>query len=344
MLQPRAAARAARPDRDERARLARALAAPLPRGARARPPRPRDLADDGAQLRRDRRRARRARPLPAGLPRLRHDGDAAAGPLLLRADRVTRASCSATCRRALGDEARASTRLARAGRDRGLDAGPARQARSGRSDASRRALAQDRAALRAFPGYALRATTRWRWAEYGRGTSRRRDRARAAGGQPRSRCRSTSRCSATSTARSAGRLEARRQYALIGVIQRLLVANGVKTDLETALFDVDHGIRLRASLALARAGRSASARRSTATTSSPGRSRATATAARRSATRRQRPPARARATRSSSSTAAMIERCLGNRAAARRLVPPRARAEPALLGALGARRRGGSSR
>jgi tetratricopeptide (TPR) repeat protein len=46
--------------------------------------------------------------------------------------------------------------------------------------------------------------------------------------------------------------QARRQYALIHVIQRLLVANGVKTELETALFDVDHGIRLRASLALAR--------------------------------------------------------------------------------------------
>ncbi|MDX6490762.1 MAG: hypothetical protein QOD43_1007 [Gaiellaceae bacterium] len=48
---------------------------------------------------------------------------------------------------------------------------------------------------------------------------------------------------------------ARRQYALIGVIQRLLVANGVKTDLETALFDVDHGIRLRHALALARRAR-----------------------------------------------------------------------------------------
>jgi tetratricopeptide (TPR) repeat protein len=45
---------------------------------------------------------------------------------------------------------------------------------------------------------------------------------------------------------------AEKQYELIGVIQRLLVANGVKTDLETALFDVDHGIRLHASLALAR--------------------------------------------------------------------------------------------
>jgi tetratricopeptide (TPR) repeat protein len=53
--------------------------------------------------------------------------------------------------------------------------------------------------------------------------------------------------------RSQGNLAlARRQYALVGVIQRLLVANGVKTDLETALFDVDHGIRLRHALALAR--------------------------------------------------------------------------------------------
>jgi tetratricopeptide (TPR) repeat protein len=48
---------------------------------------------------------------------------------------------------------------------------------------------------------------------------------------------------------------ARRQYALIGVIERLLVANGVKTDLETALFDVDHGVRLRHALALARLAR-----------------------------------------------------------------------------------------
>jgi tetratricopeptide (TPR) repeat protein len=52
--------------------------------------------------------------------------------------------------------------------------------------------------------------------------------------------------------RSNGQLAlARRQYALVAVIQRLLVANGVKTDLETALFDVDHGIRLRHALTLA---------------------------------------------------------------------------------------------
>jgi tetratricopeptide (TPR) repeat protein len=53
--------------------------------------------------------------------------------------------------------------------------------------------------------------------------------------------------------RATGRAQqARKQYALIHIIERLLVANGVSTDLETALFDVDHGIRLHASLALAR--------------------------------------------------------------------------------------------
>jgi tetratricopeptide (TPR) repeat protein len=47
---------------------------------------------------------------------------------------------------------------------------------------------------------------------------------------------------------------ARRQYALIGAIERLLRANGVKTDLEIALFDADHGIALHHALALARIG------------------------------------------------------------------------------------------
>ena len=46
---------------------------------------------------------------------------------------------------------------------------------------------------------------------------------------------------------------ARRQYALIGAIQKVLRANGVRTDLEAALFDVDHSVRLPKALALARA-------------------------------------------------------------------------------------------
>jgi tetratricopeptide (TPR) repeat protein len=49
------------------------------------------------------------------------------------------------------------------------------------------------------------------------------------------------------------RSAARKHYALIGAIERLLAANGVKTDLETALFDVDHAVRLPHALALARA-------------------------------------------------------------------------------------------
>jgi tetratricopeptide (TPR) repeat protein len=53
--------------------------------------------------------------------------------------------------------------------------------------------------------------------------------------------------------RLAGRPKAAaQQYGLIGVINRLLVANGVRTDLETALFRIDHGIDLHGTLALAR--------------------------------------------------------------------------------------------
>ncbi len=52
-------------------------------------------------------------------------------------------------------------------------------------------------------------------------------------------------------ARGQKRLAAER-YATVGVIRRLLEANGVKTDLETALFNVDHGIEPARTLALAR--------------------------------------------------------------------------------------------
>ena len=53
-------------------------------------------------------------------------------------------------------------------------------------------------------------------------------------------------------ARAGKKRAASGQYALVAVIERLLVANGVRTDLETALFDVDHGLRLGRALALAR--------------------------------------------------------------------------------------------
>jgi tetratricopeptide (TPR) repeat protein len=50
---------------------------------------------------------------------------------------------------------------------------------------------------------------------------------------------------------------ARLQYATEDGIRRLLRANGVRTDLETAQFDVDHGVRLRETLTLARAAQRA---------------------------------------------------------------------------------------
>jgi tetratricopeptide (TPR) repeat protein len=53
--------------------------------------------------------------------------------------------------------------------------------------------------------------------------------------------------------RIAGReREAREHYALVGVIERLLIANGVVTDLELALFNLDHGIRVAQALERAR--------------------------------------------------------------------------------------------
>jgi tetratricopeptide (TPR) repeat protein len=46
---------------------------------------------------------------------------------------------------------------------------------------------------------------------------------------------------------------AREQYAVVRATEQLLRANGVRTDLENALFKVDHGIDLRRTLAQARA-------------------------------------------------------------------------------------------
>jgi tetratricopeptide (TPR) repeat protein len=112
------------------------------------------------------------------------------------------------------------------------------------------ALAQAHAAVRAFPGYAP-AYDALAWAEYGRGHVHD---AIAAEQEAVNRIPLPQYVAMLGDLQQAdGRAaEARKQYALIDVIERLLVANGVQTDLETALFDVDHRIRLRASLALAR--------------------------------------------------------------------------------------------
>lgn len=48
---------------------------------------------------------------------------------------------------------------------------------------------------------------------------------------------------------------AEEQYRLVRAIDRLLRSNGVRTDLELALFDLDHGLRLRRALARAREAR-----------------------------------------------------------------------------------------
>ena len=114
----------------------------------------------------------------------------------------------------------------------------------------RPALAQAKAALRAFAGYAP-AYDALAWAEYGRGHV---GAAIAAEQQAVNRIPLPQYVAMLGDLQRATdrRAEAHRQYTLIAVIQRLLVANGVETDLETALFDADHGIRLRGSLALAR--------------------------------------------------------------------------------------------
>jgi ABC-type nickel/cobalt efflux system permease component RcnA/tetratricopeptide (TPR) repeat protein len=51
----------------------------------------------------------------------------------------------------------------------------------------------------------------------------------------------------------AGRRAETRAYALVAAIERLLRANGVRTELQTALFDLDRGVRLRDALARDRA-------------------------------------------------------------------------------------------
>ena len=170
--------------------------------------------------------------------------------------------------------------------------------------------------LRVFPGYAygLDALAR---VEAARGHIAAAIALEQAGGRPDPAAAVRRRCSATSTA-STGQPALARAAVRADRRDRAAARRERRPDRpRDALFDVDHGIRLPARARARAHGAARSARRSTATTSSPGRSRATAAAARRSRYSQARPPARHAATRSSSSTAAMIERCLGHRAAAR---------------------------
>ncbi|HET7856772.1 MAG TPA: tetratricopeptide repeat protein [Gaiellaceae bacterium] len=114
----------------------------------------------------------------------------------------------------------------------------------------RSAAAQYRAALRALPGYpyALEALAQAEAAR-GRGARAVALAERAADTVPLPQFVAT----LGDLHRAAGRnAQAREQYELIGAIERLLRANSVRTDLETALFNVDHGLRLAESLAIAR--------------------------------------------------------------------------------------------
>ena len=177
--------------------------------------RARDLADDGAELRRHRRRARRARPLPrrrfAPSTRWRRSSRASRRT---RASR-TRASCSAT---SAARSRRCSSRVDAAagpGRGRGVDARAARQALLVRRPARRGRGASTARRCARSPTTRTR-TTRSRRSRPRAGDCRGRDRARAAGRRTGFRCRSSSR-SLGDLLHVAGAepARARRQYATI---------------------------------------------------------------------------------------------------------------------------------
>jgi tetratricopeptide (TPR) repeat protein len=115
------------------------------------------------------------------------------------------------------------------------------------------AAAQYRAALAAFPGYplALDALALAEWAQGRTARAIALDR-RAVDAIPLPQYVAQL---GDLEAAAGHRRAARAQYALIGAIERLLEVNGVRTDLETALFRADHGIRVRETLALARRAR-----------------------------------------------------------------------------------------
>ena len=107
------------------------------------------------QVRRDRRRPRRARPLRASVPRLRHDGaDSGRASPPTRASR-TRASCSADPPDAIaGDADSRSTRPAANSPSRPPGRASSSASSTGRPGGSTARSRSTAAALAAFPGYA----------------------------------------------------------------------------------------------------------------------------------------------------------------------------------------------
>ena len=92
----------------------------------------------------------------------------------------------------------------------------------------------------------------WRASRRRAGTSPPR-RAFSAAWSTGSRRRSTRSCSATSSCARAGRPRRDAAYALVERLERLLEANGVRTDLQTAVFDLDRGVTVGDALDRARA-------------------------------------------------------------------------------------------
>ena len=269
----------------------------------------------------------------AGVPRLRHDEPAPAEPLLLlarllrpRADRPHAPRAISAMKLAID----AATDTARADR---LDARPARQAllqpRPHRRGASASSGSRTRSSRTTPTALDALAAARGRAGPPAAG-----DRVRAAGRRPDPAAAVRRRARRPLRRRRASPALAQRQYALIGAIERLLRANGVRVDLEIALFDVDHGIRLRAR-ARARPDRPARAaldRR---------RRRARLGARAQRPLQRGAPLLEARAPARDAGRAKFFhrgdDRALPRPRADRApVVPPRARAEPALLDALGA--------
>ena len=291
-----------------------------------------------APLRRRRRRAARARPLPRGLRDLRPHGRAEAERVLVRA-RLLRPRAARRRRRSdRGDGARAR-RLDRPAR--GLRPGSPSSSASctGRSGASRRAPRTTASRFSVVPGYvpALDALARVEAAR-GHSAARSRSQRRAVESIPLPSYVAQLGDLLASAGRTA---EAREQYALVASIERLQVANGVKIDLETALYRTSTTASGCATRSRSRVVPGPSGRRSTATTCWRGPSPATAAAPRRSSTR-------SASLRLGTRDATfyfhrgMIERCLGRPAAARSWFARAARAEPALLHPLGTHRTGGT--